>query len=360
MRQQSIWSLLVVSILTIGVLLLPKYLAGSQTQHPPQAFSTGVSLISKTAQIGLRQITPAVKAPIVDANQLLTHLRALAVERYTDSQRAQARTYLLKTLTEFGWQPVLQVFSRGVNVFAERPGTDPQAGSILVAAHYDTVRASPGADDNASGTAVVLEVARLLGRLPTRRTLQVILFDREEQGLLGSRAAAANPSFTGNLKGVIVMDMVGYACHQSGCQQYPEGLLTQPPTQKGDFVVVASDQDHRFLLDAFQTGAKVQPLKSILPGQYQPSRQRLPGVLSLSLPLQGILTPDLLRSDHAPFWLRGIGAVLVTDTANFRTPHYHQASDQVRTIDRSFLTGTAQLVVNATATLLTSDDEAGT
>jgi hypothetical protein len=78
----------------------------------------------------------------------------------------------------------------------------------------------------------------------------------------------------------------------------------------------------------------------------------LPAVVALPVPLKGLLTPDVLRSDHAPFWYKGIGAVLVTDTADLRSPHYHQSSDTLATIDRPFFAGSAQIVVNAVAKLL--------
>ncbi len=66
------------------------------------------------------------------------------------------------------------------------------------------------------------------------------------------------------------------------------------------------------------------------------------------------MTPDLLRSDHAPFWYKNIGAVMVTDTSNFRNPHYHQPSDTSKTLDRSFLTGATQRVLNGVTQLLDS------
>ena len=194
---------------------------------------------------------------------------------------------------------------------------------------------SPGADDNATGVASVLEVARLLGSRPTPRTLQLALFDREELGLLGSRAFVADKKHLENLQGAIVMDMVGFACHKVGCQKYPQGLPVVPPSDKGDFLAVVGDMEHATLLDAFQS-----------------SGQEIPPVLTLPVPLKGMLMPDTLRSDHAPFWYRGVGAVLLTDTANLRTPHYHQPSDTAATLDKSFFTASAQLVVNATTKLL--------
>lgn len=75
-------------------------------------------------------------------------------------------------------------------------------------------------------------------------------------------------------------------------------------------------------------------------------------LLKLPIPLKGLLTPDVLRSDRAPFWYQGVGAVLVTDTANLRTPHYHQPSDVPATINREFFTGAAQIVLNATRIML--------
>ncbi|HEY9782373.1 MAG TPA: M28 family peptidase [Leptolyngbyaceae cyanobacterium] len=272
----------------------------------------------------------------VSREKLLAHIRALNYRRYTEAERDRTRSYLIKSLKQLGWKPELQTFEGGVNIFAQRQGTDAKAGSILVGAHYDTVSVSPGADDNATGVAVVLEVARLLGSRPTPRTLQLALFDREELGLLGSRAFVADEKHLENLQGAIVMDMVGFACHKVGCQKYPQGLPVVPPSDKGDFLAVVGDMEHATLLDAFQPSGQ----DNLLP------------VLTLPVPLKGMLMPDTLRSDHAPFWYRGVGAVLLTDTANLRTPHYHQPSDTLVTLDKSFFTASAQLVVNATTKLL--------
>ena len=226
---------------------------------------------------------------------LLAHIRALNYRRYTENERDRTRTYLIKSLKQLGWKPERQTFEGGVNIFAQRQGTEPKSGSILVAAHYDTVWASPGADDNASGVAVVLEIARLLSSRPTPRTLQLAFFDREELGLLCSRAFVAKAKLA-NLQGVIVMDMVGFACHTAGCQKYPQGLPVVPPSDKGDFLAVVGDMEHAQLLDAFQSSVP----------------KKLPPVLKLPVPLKGMLMPDTLRSDHAPFWYQGVGAVLLT------------------------------------------------
>ncbi|MBG1265406.1 M28 family peptidase [Nostoc sp. WHI] len=289
-------------------------------------------------------------APQVSANKLLTHIQKLNFQRYTTTERSLTRTYITTELRKFGWKPKLEKFSEGVNIFAERVGTSIASGAILVAAHYDTVALSPGADDNASGVAVVLEVARLLGSRTTPRTLQLAFFDQEEAGLLGSQAFVSKAPRLQNLHGAIVMDMVGYACYTAGCQKYPAGLPLTPPSDKGDFLAVIGDTEHLPLLNAFQSS---QILPSTVPNKH---KSNLPPVLTLPIPFKGLLTPDTLRSDHAPFWYQGVGAVLVTDTANLRTPHYHKPSDVPATIERSFFTGAAQIVVNATTTLLEKNE----
>lgn len=323
-----IWLLLVVLVavvvMSIGVFFHPR-------EETPVVATTRVETSQRKAES--KQVTIA---PQVSADRLFAHVQKLNFKRFTNIERKRSRTYITSELKKLGWKPTLEKFSSGVNIFAERQGTDKTAGAILVAAHYDTVAISPGADDNASGVAVVLEVARLLGSRPTPKTLQLALFDQEEEGLLGSKAFVTNVTHLANLRGAIVMDMVGYACYTAGCQQYPPGLPVTPPSNKGDFLAAIGDAEHLPLLNAFQNS----------------SRENLPPVLTLPIPLKGLLTPDTLRSDHAPFWYQGIGAVLVTDTANLRTPHYHQASDTPKTIERSFFTGSAQIVVNATTVLL--------
>ncbi|MDM9382125.1 M28 family peptidase [Chlorogloeopsis sp. ULAP01] len=288
--------------------------------------------------------------PQVSASKLFVHVQNLNFKRYTDAERSRTRAYITGELKKLGWKSQLQKFSDGVNVFAERKGTDKEAGAILVGAHYDTVAISPGADDNASGVAVLLEIARLFGSRPTPKTLQVVFFDKEEAGLLGSRAFVTKTAhLLKNLRGVIVMDMVGYACHTAGCQQYPAGLPITPLSDKGDFLAVVGDTEHLPLLNSFQ---KIDQEVAIAKAERGKPSVSLPPIFTLPVPLKGLLTPDTLRSDHAPFWFQGVGAVLVTDTANLRSPHYHQPSDTPKTINRNFFTGAAQAVVNATTILL--------
>ncbi len=306
----------------------------------------------------------ASSPPPVSRQKLFTHVQNLNFKRYTNVERSRTRNYIISELKKFGWKPQRQSFSEGINIFAQRQGTDKTAGAILVGAHYDTVAVSPGADDNASGVAVALEIARLFGSRPTPRTLQLAFFDKEEAGLLGSQAFTAKPANLKNLEGVIIMDMVGYACYVAGCQQYPANLPITPPSDKGNFLAVVGDTEHLPLLKAFEHSnsdtetrgngdAEISSLNLSTSLRLNASVPTpLPPIFTLPVPLKGLLTPDTLRSDHAPFWLQGVGAVLVTDTANLRSSHYHQASDVASTIERSFFTSAAQAIVNATNFLL--------
>lgn len=287
----------------------------------------------------LKQMEPGPRppgGPRVDPARLLRDVSALAFERDADADRARARGYIAHELTAQGWRPELMAFSEGINVLAERPGTDPTAGAVLLGAHYDTVPGTPGADDNASGVAVVLEAARLLRERPTARTLRLAFFDREERGMLGSRAYAQSDARLLDLRAVVVVEMAGFACRTPGCQRLPPGLPPGLAPDVGDFLAVVGDLEHVPLLAAFR----------------QVGGPDLPPVVALPVAGRGAQLPDSRRSDHAPFWDRGVGAVMVTDTAELRNPHYHRPTDRPETLDPAFLTGTAQIVVDAVERLL--------
>lgn len=289
-----------------------------------------------SAPIEIKQVVvtppPVLSTPQVSTTRLINHLQNLVGDRYTNRNRTIARNYITTSLKNLGWSPKLQSFADGINIIAERPGTSSNVGTIIVAAHYDTVPGSPGADDNGSGVATLLEIARIFSNLSTPQTLKLVFFDAEEIGLRGSLAFTANKANLANLNGVVVMDMIGYGCYTPNCQKYPPGLPVFTQRKHGDFLAVVGDAEHLQLLNAFTS-------------------TKLP-VITLPIPLKGLFTPDVLRSDHSPFWYQGIGAVLVTDTANLRSPHYHQSSDTVANIDRAFFTNAAQVVVNAIHRLL--------
>lgn len=307
-------------------------------QFRPQAVETSFRQRSTANTMPNRLSDIPIVAPLINSDRLMADVTALAFDRFSDADRERARRYIMGQLQAAGWQSQLQPFDGGINIYAERSGTDPQAGAILVGAHYDTVARSPGADDNATAVAAVLEIARVLGDRPTPHPLKLVLFDQEETGLVGSFAFADQKDQTDSLQAAIILEMIGYACQTAGCQKYPPVLPITPPTDVGNFLAVIGDQGHLPLINAFP----------------EATTATLPPVMTLPVPLLGPFTPDLLRSDHAPFWQKGIGAVMVTDTANFRNPNYHQATDTVSTLDPDFFSGSTQIVVNVVTTLLST------
>ena len=188
---------------------------------------------------------------------------------------------------------------------------------ILIAAHYDTVPGSPGADDNASGLSVLLELARLFAAYPGRSPLKLIAFDLEEYGLVGSRTYVEHYlQHHPPLRLMLSLEMLGYFDNAANSQSYPPGLKYFYPHQ-GNFIG---------LIGNWQT----------IPDLIRLRRQiRSTGTNCEWLPIlnRGHQFPDTRRSDHAAFWDAGYRAILVTDTANLRNPHYHKGSDRLDTLD---------------------------
>ncbi|MCG8364529.1 MAG: M28 family peptidase [Pseudanabaenales cyanobacterium] len=243
--------------------------------------------------------------------------------------------YIQQQLQQWGAveQDEFPVRSRShVNLILNLPPAQPDRRMkppILVGAHYDAVIGSPGADDNATGVAVLLEMARLLTEHPPRSPVRLVAFDLEEYDLLGSRHYAALLKQQGqSLRLMIALEMLGYRDHTSGSQRYPPGLKYFYPSQ-GDFIGLIGNW-------------------SAIPDLIRLSRAiRKAGIACewLPAPQKGQLIPDTRRSDHAPFWDQGYRALMATDTANLRNPHYHQPSDRWDTLDLDFLTGICQGLV---------------
>ena len=214
---------------------------------------------------------------------------------------------------------------------------------IIVGAHYDTVVESPGADDNASALAVLLEVAYQLRRSPLERPVWLVAFCLEEQGLLGSTAFAARlKKAKRSIGGAIILECVGFASRTEGSQQTPPGIPIAVPG-KGDFLAVIGNEASRELIAAIEQSAagSVPRLKT----------------LGLAVPGRGELLPDTRRSDHAAFWDAGFPAVMLTDTANYRNPHYHRRSDTVDTLDIPFLEKVIDTVIISIKTMAGTQDK---
>jgi hypothetical protein len=272
----------------------------------------------------------STRADPVDPERMAANVRELARSpRFFDDQRYEARTWLTEQLTAAGRAVDEQPFDIsgvfGTNLLARgSPGA-----RVLVAAHYDTVEVSPGADDNASGVAVVLEVARVLG---PDAPFDVVLFDLEEpQGSLVGRdqrnfaygsQAFVDAGISYDL--AFVLESVGVRCE--GCQQVPGAMPSGLVEVDGNAVywIAGGDAPWADLVATF--GAAAAPTRAI--GVFVPGR--------------GGRVPETRFSDHAPLWDAGIPAVMVTDTALLRNPSYHRATDLPDTVDPEFLGAVAR------------------
>ena len=275
-------------------------------------------------------------------NSILRHLQSLVGERHPHSAPhalTHAAEYLVARFAEYGWTTSGQPFRAlgksyfnilGVKWPPGRPAKDGPA-PLLIGAHYDTVVGSPGADDNASGLAVLLEAADRLRHLVVARPVWLAAFCLEEQGLLGSRAFISGLKQTGQpVDGAIVLECVGYASRDAGSQRTPPGVPISLPSI-GNFLGIVGNEASRDLLATVERNAR----------RVAPNTP----TIALAVPGRGESLPDVRRSDHAAFWDEGYRAVMLTDTANFRNPHYHQPSDTLDTLDLDFLEGVSEIVV---------------
>ncbi len=202
---------------------------------------------------------------------------------------------------------------------------------IVIGAHYDTVPGSPGADDNATGVAVLLELARDIASGPLKYPVQLVAFDMEEYGYLGSSHHAAKyKQQQESIRLMISLEMLGYCNHNPHSQSYPAGLKYFYPNS-GNFIALIGTL--RTVPDLINLSGKIR--KSGQPCEWLP------------VPNRGLIVPDTRRSDHVPFWDNGYPAIMVTDTANMRNPHYHRGSDRIETLDLDFLAGVCQGLIEA-------------
>lgn len=272
----------------------------------------------------------------VSVGRIREHIRALQGVRHpmaAPESLERAADYIADSLACMGYDVAEHRFTEGAgefrNIIATHRGVGHPDERVCVIAHYDTVACSPGADDNASGVAVMLELAQLVKHASFDRTIQFIGVCLEEQqreadrgsGLCGSRALAAFARENGwKIAGAVVLESVAYA-GDSVVQTAPVGLPISIPAT-GNFIAVVGNEDSVEMVRGF--AGSVARLGLSLP------------VVPLAVPGNGEILPDTRRSDHAPFWDQGYRAIMVTDTTNFRSPHYHQPTDTLETLNLEF------------------------
>lgn len=238
--------------------------------------------------------------------------------------------YIYQQLEKYGVVESFEFSVRGKkhqNLILNLPGGIGDRAPILIGAHYDTVPGTPGADDNATGVAVLLELARLFTNEPARYPLRLVAFDLEEYGLVGGSGASEYATYLRQhhqpLRLMISLEMLGYCDQTPGSQHYPLPLLKRLYPNCGNFIGLIGNLST--IPDLIRLSRSINKI----------------GVSSKWLPVfnKGFVVPQTRLSDHAHFWDQGYPAMMITDTAILRNPHYHKASDTIETLDLDFLTG---------------------
>ena len=236
----------------------------------------------------------------------------------------EAADYIVRRWSDAGYQAMAAKFnSRGhecKNIFWEREGTDKPDEIVLIGAHYDSAIGAPAANDNGSGVASLLCLSDLLKDYEPEKTLRFVAFPNEEQPYfqrsdMGSYVhAAACRKRKENIVAMISLETLGYYSDRPGSQRYPAALRQYFPTTGNFIAFVANSESEELVKQA--TGTFRQHAKFPSEG----------AALSAFLPGVG-------WSDHWSFWQFGYPAIMVTDTALYRYPHYHQASDTPDKLD---------------------------
>lgn len=267
------------------------------------------------------------------AGRLKTHIAAIAarehnVDHYDELEKA-AR-YIERALTDHGYKPTPQQFTargrqvRNIEVTIEP--AKPDADTIVIGAHYDSAIGTPGANDNATGTAAVIELARLLSDLrgKSAKRIRLVLFVNEELPYFGTQEmgslqyAKTLAERNERVTAMYSLETLGYYSDAAGSQKYPApfGLAF---SDRGDFVSFVGMLGSRPLLQdamrSFRSHTQFPTIGGVSPG----------------------FIPGIAWSDHWAFAQQGFQALMITDTALFRYPHYHKPTDTPDKIDNERL-----------------------
>jgi hypothetical protein len=290
----------------------------------------------------------------VDSVQVFEYLSEIEGSRHrtaSPEHLADVQEMLVTSFNEFQLETDIQAFDYGQyeaqNIIGRMIGTHADTAFYIIDGHYDSVSNSPGADDNGSAVAGVLEALRVLSKYAYRKSVKFIGFDLEEAGLVGSDRYVQNalhPDET--LEGVLNFEMIGYYSDEPNSQTVPNGFnfifpdaiaQLEANDYKGDFITIVADGNSTFLSAAYKEAIDA----------YIPELNYL--VLDIPVPPSNV--PDLLRSDHASFWAEGMPAIMLTDGSNFRNPHYHSPADSIGTLNFTFMSRVIKAAVATIAEL---------
>lgn len=245
---------------------------------------------------------------------------------YNNPGNNQAFQYIRQRFTEYGLQIQTQAFSNnGVNLLGIKPGTLFPERVCIIGAHYDNLPTgpiAPGADDNASGCAAVLEAARLLAHVDLPNTVIFAVWDEEELGLIGSNAYVAKGVYGSSFLGYINLDMIGW----DGNGDRVAEVHTRPVAGS-----VALANQVLACNDAYQIGLNLE-----------------------------VHNPGAINTDHYSFWQGGYTAVGINEQYDAdMNPNYHQATDQFQYLDTAYLNANARLAIAVLSTLAFDKSQVG-
>jgi Zn-dependent M28 family amino/carboxypeptidase len=253
---------------------------------------------------------------------LATTIGERNIWRYAELQRAA--DYIATELSACGYAPRRQPYEvsrlQVLNIDGALEGSERPGEIVVIGAHYDTVNGCAGANDNASGVAAVLELARRFAGRPQKRTVRFVAFVNEEPPFfhtpeMGSMVyASACRARDERIVGMLSLETMGYFSDEKGSQQYPEPVAARYP-DVGNFIgFVSNIRSARLLIRARRAFKRRTPL----PVQCAAIPEEIPGAG---------------WSDHWSFWQAGYPALMVTDTAPFRYPWYHTPGDTPEKLD---------------------------
>ncbi len=259
--------------------------------------------------------------------QVVTRFAAdIGTRTYRDLDRLErTASTISEQFASFGYRVTRQpfVFAGNTydNIIAELTGGSSPEKLLIIGAHYDTVQTTPGADDNTSGVAGLLGLARSLAGTRLERTVRFVAFALEEWPVYRSRNMASY-HYAQSLKeknerveGMICLEMIGYFCDRDGCQRYPFPFMNRIFPKAGNFISMVGNRRSKSFTERIA--------KSFRQGTDLP-------VVTLNAPA---IVIGIDFSDHWSFGKFGYDALMVTDTAFYRNPHYHKPTDLPDTLD---------------------------
>lgn len=301
--------------------------------------------------------TSATLMNCVDETRYAEDLAYIAIDRTLRSPgHDMVRDFCALRLSELGFNVELDSYGTGVNVIGRIEGTADPSETVVLSAHYDSIcTGCPGADDNASGVAGVLEAARVLSKARYNKTLVIALWDEEEKGLKSPRGLIGSRSYSARARHekkdiilAVVFEMIGYRSFEPGSQKFPQRMKAFFPDEmnriaenqnRGDFICLTVNEDAHIYSDIYTAFAEDIALP----------------VTTLKISRRLFNIHDFRRSDHAAFWEKGYSAMMIGDTINYRNENYHCKKgkvDSISRLDTAFARDTIRATVATLAKIL--------